>query len=71
MDFQNNPRSGFDVASKRRCANARLYGIVEPVTGEYVLWEFSHLDSVCFEAFLDYFSQQYPDEMQVIQLDNS
>lgn len=48
-----------------------LYGIVEPVTGEYVLWEFSHLDSVCFEAFLDYFSQQYPDEMHIIQLDNS
>lgn len=48
-----------------------LYGLVEPVSGEYVLWEFSHLDSVCFEAFLDYFSQQYPNEMHIIQLDNS
>ena len=45
-----------------------LDGIVERVSGEYVLWEFSHLDSVCFEAFLNYFSQQYPDEMHIIQL---
>ena len=43
-----------------------LYGIVEPVSGEYVLWEFSHLDSVCNDAFLDYFSQQYPNEMHII-----
>ena len=48
-----------------------LYGIVEPASGESVLWEFSHLDSVCFEAFLNYFSQQYPHEMHIIQLDNS
>ena len=48
-----------------------LYGIVEPISGEYLLWEFSHLDSICFEAFLNYFSQQYPDEMHIIQLDNS
>jgi transposase len=48
-----------------------LYGIVEPITGEYVFWEFSHLDSICFEAFLDSFSQQYPDEIHIIQLDNS
>ncbi len=46
-----------------------LYGIVEPVSGEYVLWEFSHLDSVCNDAFLDYFSQQYPNEMHIIQLE--
>ena len=45
-----------------------LDGIVERVSGEYVLWEVSHLDSVCFEAFLNYFSQQYPDEMHIIQL---
>ena len=48
-----------------------LYGIVEPLSGEYLFWEFSHLDSVCFEAFLNDFSQQYPDETQIIQLDNS
>ncbi len=48
-----------------------LYGLVEPVSGESVLWEFSHLDSVCFEAFLAYFSVQYPQDMHIIQLDNS
>ena len=48
-----------------------LYGMVEPASGESVLWEFSHLDSICFEAFLAYFSQLYPDDMHIIQLDNS
>lgn len=42
-----------------------LDGIVEPISGEYVFWEFSHLDSICFEAFLDSFSQQYPDEIHI------
>ena len=48
-----------------------LYGMVEPASGESVLWEFSHLDSICFEAFLAYFSQLDPDDMHIIQLDNS
>lgn len=48
-----------------------LYGMVEPISGESFLWEFSHLDSICFEAFLNYFSQQYPQQMHIIQLDNS
>lgn len=45
--------------------------MVEPLSGEHFFWEFSHLDSVCFEAFLAHFSRQYPDEIHIIQLDNS
>ena len=48
-----------------------LYGIVEPKSGEHFFWEFSHLDSICFETFLEYFGKQYPDQMHIIQLDNS
>lgn len=48
-----------------------LYGLVEPASGESFLWEFSHLDSVGFESFLAYFSEQYPQELHIIQLDNS
>ena len=48
-----------------------LYGMVEPISGESLFWEFSHLDSICFEAFLDYFSRLYPEQMHIIQLDNS
>ncbi len=33
--------------------------------------EFSHLDGICFERFLQRLSQAYPDELHVIQLDNA
>ena len=48
-----------------------LYGLVEPASGESFMWEYSHLDSVCFEAFLANFSEQYPEQIHMIQLDNS
>ena len=47
-----------------------LYGLVEPKTGDSFFYEFSHLDTPCFEKFLELFSQQYPDEVHIIQLDN-
>lgn len=48
-----------------------LYGIVEPKTGESFFYEFSHLDSVCFEQFLQLIAQTFPESLNVIQLDNS
>ena len=48
-----------------------LYGLVEPKTGEAFYYEFSNLDLVCFEIFLELFSQAYPDEIQILQLDNA
>ncbi|MGK7886120.1 MAG: transposase [Crocosphaera sp.] len=47
-----------------------LYGLIEPKTGNSFFYEFSHLDTPCFEKFLELFSQQYPDEVHIIQLDN-
>src|SRR5512143_522144 len=47
-----------------------LYGAVEPLTGESFFLEFSHLDSVCFQAFLKEFSKAYADSLNILQLDN-
>jgi hypothetical protein len=53
-----------------RRENFYLYGAVEPATGESFFWEFSHLDSSCFQSFLDKFSQEFPDSLNLLQLDN-
>jgi transposase len=47
-----------------------LYGVVEPQTGESFFYEFSHLDTECFEEYLKQFSQQYPQDIHILQLDN-
>lgn len=47
-----------------------LYGLVEPLTGESFFYEFCHLDTVCFEKFLELFAQAYPEDIHIIQLDN-
>ena len=48
-----------------------LYGIVEPKTGDSFFYEFSHLDSMCFQQFLHLIAQTFPQSLNVIQLDNS
>lgn len=48
-----------------------LYGLIEPRTGRSFFYEFSHLDSQCFEQYLTLFSQAFPDELHIIQLDNA
>ena len=47
-----------------------LYGAVEPATGESFFLEFSHVDSDCYQKFLDEFSQAYPDSLNILQVDN-
>lgn len=47
-----------------------LYGAVEPATGASFFWQFSHVDTECFQRFLAEFSQTYPDSLNIIQLDN-
>lgn len=47
-----------------------LYGAVEPVTGARFFLEFSHLDSLCFQAFLNEFSKTYDNSLNILQLDN-
>lgn len=47
-----------------------LYGLVEPLSGDSFFAEFSHVDGVCFQQYLDWFSQAYPKQLHLIQLDN-
>ena len=47
-----------------------LYGAIAPETEENFWREFSHLDSQCFQIFLNKLSQEYPDNLNVVQLDN-
>jgi len=47
-----------------------LYGAVEPLTGESFFYEFTHLDTVCFEKFLELFASKYPLDLHIIQVDN-
>ncbi|XGV98479.1 MAG: IS630 family transposase (plasmid) [Leptolyngbya sp. BL-A-14] len=48
-----------------------LYGIVEPATGAHFFYEFTHLNSDCFQVFLNLVSQQYTDSILIIQLDQA
>lgn len=48
-----------------------LYGAVEPATGENFFLEFSHLDSPCFQRFLECLAQHYPNQLHLLQLDNA
>ena len=48
-----------------------LCGIVEPATGDHFFYEFTHLNSECFQVFLDLVSEQYKDCILIIQLDQA
>ena len=47
-----------------------LYGAVEPLTGASFFWQFSHVDTQCYQRFLDEFSKAYPDSVNILQVDN-
>lgn len=46
-------------------------GLYRFLLAKVFFWEFSHLDKVCFEAYLQLLSIQYPDELHIIQVDNA
>lgn len=48
-----------------------LSGLVEPLTGENLFLEYSHLNTNGFEAYLPEFSQTYPDELPIRPLDQA
>jgi len=48
-----------------------LYGVVEPATGEHCFYEFTHLNSECFEIFLKLVSEQFKDSLLIIQVDQA
>lgn len=49
--------------------NFYLYGVVEPLTGDSFFYEFSHLDSSCYQHFLEMVSHQWSDSIVVLQMD--
>lgn len=48
-----------------------LYGAVEPSTGAHFFYEFSHLDSACFQRFIALFAAAFPDSLNLLQLDQA
>jgi DDE superfamily endonuclease len=48
-----------------------LYGVVEPATGEHFFYEFSHLNTDCFQVFLNLVSAQFSESILIIQLDQA
>jgi len=48
-----------------------LYGVVEPSTGEHFFYEFTHLNSACFQVFLNLVSERYKDSTVIMQLDQA
>ena len=47
-----------------------LYGLIEPKSGENFFYEFSHMDSACFQIYLQELAKAYPEDLHVVQLDN-
>ena len=50
--------------------NFYLYGLVEPLTKEHFIWEFSHLNTTCFNIFLSKCFHAYQEDIHILQLDN-
>jgi transposase len=48
-----------------------LYGVVEPLTGFSFFFEFSHLDQLCFQKFLNLLSVELGDDIALMQLDQA
>lgn len=47
-----------------------VYGAVEPTTGSSFFWQFSHVDTDCYQRFLNEFSQQYSESLNILQVDH-
>lgn len=43
---------------------------MEPLTGEYFFWQFSHVDTDCYARFLQQLAAAYPDSLNILQVDN-
>jgi len=41
-----------------------------PANWSKFFYEFTHLDTVCFEKFLELFASKYPTDLHIIQVDN-
>ena len=43
--------------------------MVEPLTGDSYFYEYSHLDSCCFQLFINQVSQRFADSVVILQMD--
>jgi len=41
------------------------------LTGEHFIRQFSHVNTDCYQQFLNEFSNAYPDSLNILQVDNS
>jgi len=48
-----------------------LYAVVEPLTGESLVLEFSHFDTACFQVFLEELSRVDQESLLIVLLDNA
>jgi hypothetical protein len=48
-----------------------LYGAVALQTGESFGWEFSHLDGMCFQMFLDQLAEKYRERVTFVMSKNT
>lgn len=48
-----------------------LYGIVEPATGEHFFYEFTHVNTDCFQVFLNLVAQEFAQSIVILQLDQA
>jgi transposase len=84
--FQDESRLGLHLPKPRRLTSRGvkplqpvvpgyesywLYAAVEPATGDAYWLEMPELNSLCFETFLDHFSQHDPDSDHLLVLDNA
>lgn len=51
--------------------NFWIYGAIEPLTGNHFLHEYPALNGECFQAFLDWLSQELGDEYAILQMDQA
>lgn len=51
--------------------NFYLYGIIEPLAGESYFYEFSHLDGLCFQEFINQVSSKFSETLNFVQVDNA
>src|SRR5690606_20455935 len=52
-------------------SNFWLYGVIDVKTGKNLFWEFSSLNKLSFEYFIDEVSKEYDDSFNIILTDNS
>ncbi len=59
------------VTYKHNFKNTYLYGAFSPLDGKSFVWEVEGVDSKIFEAYLQEFSLQDPDELKIVIIDNA